>query len=133
MIDFILRENIPTQVVGLMPDRPLDDALKLMNVNKSSYVMVLDGLKPLGVITERDMTILLEESFSGANWEDITVDHVMTSPVITVRDDTTLLEAIELMREVKIRHAPVVNELGEITGVLTPQVVIDLLYRGYMQ
>ncbi len=131
MIDPPLQNNVPTFVVSVHAGQPVSDALKLMNASKSSYVLVMDGQNTVGIITERDMTVLLEDSFSGANWRDITAENVMTSPLVTVRWDSTLLACIEVMRNMKIRHTPVVDEAGLTIGVITPQVVIDLLYRHW--
>lgn len=131
MIDPPLQNNVPTLVVRIQTGRPVSDALKLMNASKSSYVLVMDGLAALGIITERDMTVLLEDSFSGANWRDIKVENVMTSPLVTVPWDSTLLESIDVMRSRRIRHTPVQDEAGLTIGVITPQVVIDLLYRNW--
>ncbi len=131
MIDPPLHNNVPTTIVSISAGRPVSDALKLMNASKSSYVLVMDGLTTIGIITERDMTVLLEDSFSGANWRDITVENVMTSPLVTVPWDSTLLESIDVMRNRKIRHTPVQDDAGLTIGVITPQVVIDLLYRNW--
>ncbi|MDP3654603.1 MAG: CBS domain-containing protein [Rhodoferax sp.] len=131
MIDPPLHNNVPTTIVSISTGRPVSDALKLMNASKSSYVLVMDGLTTIGIITERDMTVLLEDSFSGANWRDITVENVMTSPLVTVPWDSTLLESIDVMRNRKIRHTPVQDDAGLTIGVITPQVVIDLLYRNW--
>lgn len=131
MIDPPLQNNVPSTLVSVYTGQPVSDALKLMNACKSSYVLVVDGIATVGIITERDMTVLLEDSFSGANWRDITVENVMTSPLVTVPWDATLLESIEVMRNRKIRHAPVLDDAGLTIGVITPQVVIDLLYRNW--
>ncbi len=131
MIDPPLQNNVPSNLVSVYAGQPVSDALKLMNATKSSYVLVMDGIKTVGIITERDMTVLLEDSFSGANWRDITVENVMTSPLVTVSWEATLLESIEVMRNRKIRHAPVLDDAGLTIGVITPQVVIDLLYRNW--
>ncbi len=131
MIDPPLVNNVPTTVVAVYVGQSVRDALKLMNASKSSYVLVLDGFAAVGIITERDMTVLLEDSFSGANWSDISVENVMTSPVFTVLWDSTLLDSIDMMRNRKIRHAPVLDDAGVAIGVITPQVVIELLYRNW--
>lgn len=131
MIDPPLQNNVPSTIVSIPSGQPVSGALKLMNASKSSYVLVTDGLATVGIITERDMTVLLEDSFSGANWRDITVENVMTSPLVTVPWDSTLLESIDVMRNRKIRHAPVLDDAGLTIGVITPQVVIDLLYRNW--
>ena len=48
-----------------------------------------------------------------------TLDAIMTADVITISLSSTLAEARALMRERRIRHLPVVNESGEMVGLLT--------------
>lgn len=47
------------------------------------------------------------------------IREVMTSPVRTLREDQTLLEAIAFLHEHKIRHLPVVDAQGRLVGVVT--------------
>lgn len=131
MIDPPLQGNVPDDVISIQTGRPVSEALKLMNAHKSSYVLVMNGVVAVGIITERDMTVLLEDSFSGANWRDILVDNVMTAPLVMVPWDSTLLESIDVMRSQRIRHAPIYDAVGQTIGVITPQVVIELLYCNW--
>jgi len=54
------------------------------------------------------------------------VAEVMSTPVITVRRDTPLQEAVQLMSEHHISGIPVVGDAGELVGELTEQ---DLMVR----
>lgn len=53
-----------------------------------------------------------------------TLDAIMTADVITISLSSTLAEARALMREHRIRHLPVVNESGEMVGLLTQSNVL---------
>ena len=52
------------------------------------------------------------------------LDEIMTTNVITVTLSTTLAEARSTMKEHRIRHLPVVNESGEMVGLLTQSDVL---------
>lgn len=43
----------------------------------------------------------------------------MTRPVITIRPETTMPDALDLMRKEHIRRLPVVNKNGELVGIVT--------------
>lgn len=47
------------------------------------------------------------------------LDAIMTANVITVRPSDTLERAHDLMKEHRIRHLPVINDAGELVGILT--------------
>ncbi len=48
-----------------------------------------------------------------------TVGEISSSKLVTIRLDSTVVEAQTLMSERRFRHLPVVNELGEIVGILS--------------
>ncbi|TDM13834.1 CBS and ACT domain-containing protein [Macrococcus bovicus] len=47
------------------------------------------------------------------------VERIMTSPCITINEECTIDEAIQLMRNKDIRHLPVVDELMRVKGIIT--------------
>ena len=78
---------------------------------------------------EIDTVNLLEESFEGTSWADMPVDHVMTSPVIAVGLDVTVIEAVAITRGGRISHIPVVDNTGKIVSVLTQPTIVEALYE----
>ncbi len=54
------------------------------------------------------------------------VRHVMTSPVVTVREDTPVKEVAEVLLRHRISGVPVVSAAGELVGIVTEA---DLLYK----
>lgn len=79
-------------------------------------LLVGDHRRLLGVISERDVVAALAH---GNNVDTITVADVMTVDVVSVRPGDTLYDAAAKMLDLGIRHVPVVEEQGEVTGVLS--------------
>jgi CBS domain-containing protein len=75
-----------------------------------------NGGKPVGVITDRDITI--RTVARGLNPLELTVGDCMSSPVITVTPDTSLEDLCRTLEQHQIRRAPVVDEAGRCCGVV---------------
>ncbi len=58
--------------------------------------------------------------------------HVMTSPVVTVREDQHILDLFPVFYEKGIHHLPVVNEAGELVGMLTPKNLLAALHADML-
>ena len=72
--------------------------------------------QPVGVISERDVVTQLAQ---GADADTVTAEHAMTRRVISARPDDPLLDVAFLMLDVVIRHVPLVNEDGTVTGMVS--------------
>ena len=85
------------------------DAARLMMRNKVTSVLVTrGGLKtPVGIFTEKD--ILYKIVAQGKGPYKVTVGEIMSSPLITVREDTSVKEAVALMSAKSIRRVAVVS------------------------
>lgn len=59
-----------------------------------------------------------------------TAKDLMTAPVISVRDDVKLTEAIDVFLRWNISGAPVVNERGEVTGVISEHDIMNFALSG---
>lgn len=55
------------------------------------------------------------------------VEEIMTRDVITVKENHTLLEGAKMIREIRISGAPVLNEEGDLVGVLSEADVLKVL------
>jgi CBS domain-containing protein len=78
---------------------------------------VVEGKKPIGVITDRDIT--LRAVAEGADVNKTKAREVMTREPYFVYEDQTINEACELMEKNKIRRLIVLNREGALAGVLT--------------
>jgi acetoin utilization protein AcuB len=104
----------------------MQQAIKLMKENHIKLLPVLDKQKLCGIITDRD---LKRASASDATSLDvhellyliskIKVADIMTRDVVSVHPDWTMEEAADLLLDRRISGAPVVDDQGQLCGVIT--------------
>ncbi|MBI4588952.1 MAG: CBS domain-containing protein [Candidatus Rokubacteria bacterium] len=97
-------------VIVCAPDTPLPQVAETMKAHAISALVVVDaaGLA-LGVISRTDLANSGFVQPYMRHWRGMTASHLMTSPVISVRADASLAEALDLLRTRKI-HRLVVTE-----------------------
>jgi CBS domain-containing protein len=93
----------------------LRSAAERMWREQTGSLLVMDGERIAGIITERD---LLRAVALGADLAKATVDEVMTAEVFTVSPDMPLRDAAREMAVRWIRHLPVVDG-GQVLGVIS--------------
>ena len=98
----------------------VSEAAKLMDEHLASAVLVRDSGLVKGIVTERD--ILRKVVASKRNPDATTVAEIMSSPLITIDENSSLYEASELMDRENIRRVVVVNA-GAIVGIVNTTTV----------
>jgi len=97
------------------PEAKLRDTLNLMRSHRDTCVVIVEHKRPIGIITERDIVRL----YAGDSERiDMPVSEVMTSPVRTISLENPVNEAAERMLTTKLRHLVVVDDKGQIAGLL---------------
>ena len=99
---------------------PLSRAVELLLSSRAGFVVVVDGGRPYGVITEKD---LIRHLFGKR--VEISVEDAMTTPVLYIGEGEPMKSAAETLTRYSIRRLPVVSDSGEVKGVLTA--------RGYLE
>ncbi|MEN9682797.1 MAG: hypothetical protein RLZZ427_548 [Pseudomonadota bacterium] len=92
------------------------DVVRLLAERRIGAVPVFSGGLIAGIFSERDVVHQLAQS--GPAMLDKTVREVMTAPAITVSPSTSVLEALALMTQRRIRHLPVTDR-GEMIGFIS--------------
>ena len=103
-------------VHSIAPTASVLDAIKMMAEKGIGALVVLEGGRLVGIISERDYArkvILL-----GRSSQDTAVHEIMTGTVFTVRPEQTVEDCMALMTEKRTRHLPVVDG-GQLAGVLS--------------
>lgn len=97
---------------------PLPDVAKMMLDNDCGEIPVVDdGGSPLGVVTDRDIATRVVAQ--GRDAGTCTAADAMSSPVRTVRLDSSIEEAVNTMETAQIRRVPVVDESGKVCGMVS--------------
>lgn len=116
-------------IVSCHPDTNLRQASKIMNEKKVGSLLVLDkSMRLKGIFTERDLVKALA---SGADPDNETVGGHMTTKLITVKPQESLVLAGQKMLEHGIRHLPVVDSTGRVIGVISMRDVLRALFSSH--
>ncbi len=113
----ILGSKSTTQVHTVAPTDSVLHALQLMAKQGIGALLVMEGGRIAGIFTERDYArkVALQGRTSG----DTSVRDVMTSAVRFVRPSQSTEHCMAVMTENRLRHLPVVDEAGELAGIVS--------------
>ena len=106
----------PAGVISIRPDVPVLDALKLLADKDVGAVLVMDGPRLMGIISERDYA--RKVALKGKSSSDTPVSEIMTREVVVVTPAQTNEECMALMTKKRARHIPVIDN-GRVVGVLS--------------
>ncbi|TYT25689.1 CBS domain-containing protein [Luteimonas viscosa] len=111
-----LLEAKTPEVHAVAPDAPVLDAIRLMALKGIGAVLVMDGARMAGILSERDYArkIVLE----GRSSRDTPVSEIMTADVISVGPDHVVPACMQLVTNHRIRHLPVVED-GAVVGMIS--------------
>ena len=105
-----------SDVISVAPDQTVYTALEVMEEHNIGAVVVLDGEDLIGILTERDYArkVILLDRLS----KNTKVSSIMTSELHTVAPDTTVVDCMGVMTDMKVRHLPVIDG-GDLVGVIS--------------
>jgi diguanylate cyclase (GGDEF)-like protein len=111
------------------PEAGLDRIVGMMRDERISCIVVTRDQRPVGIISERDVVRILSRLYSGSPQQKLIASDVMTPDPVTIRSDSDLEAATELVRSRGFRRLPVVDTAGRLVGIVTQT---DLL-RGHVR
>lgn len=109
-----LMSQVPNQQCLLAPSPEVDPTLP----EPTSAVLVVERSRLIGIFTEHDLVKL---TAAQTNWRGLLIEEVMSQPVMTLTHtpEQSLLTALSIFREYHIRHLPVLDEQGNILGLIS--------------
>ena len=119
-------EVMSSPVVTALPDETVADAATRMNERAVGSVVVVDGSRPIGIMTERDIVRLAAAGPASAG---LKVAELMTSDPDWVAPDVSVQDAFASLTERSYRHLPVV-EGDELVGIVSLR---DLMHLAQIQ
>jgi CBS domain-containing protein len=78
----------------------------------------------VGIFTERDAIRIIANEVP----LDTPIDQVMTKNVVTIGEEASLEEARRIVMSHRIRHIPVVDQKGELVGLLSIRKLLEQLF-----
>lgn len=104
------------EIHAVPPDVAVVQAIRLMAEKGIGAVLVMDGRKLVGILSERDYArkiVLMDRSSATTP-----VREIMTAELVTVAPTVTVEQCLELVTNRRIRHLPVLDG-DEVVGVIS--------------
>jgi CBS domain-containing protein len=114
--EVLVKEVMKSKPVMVQPFITVFEAARIMKQNKIGNVIISEINHPIGILTESD--IIKKVVSEGKNAQDVTVEEVMSSPIIIADPYITLQDALKIMGKCNIRRLPIV-ENNELVGIIT--------------
>lgn len=122
------------KVVTLSAHQGFDEAVRLMNDRHFRHCVVVDNHGKLcGVISDRD---ILRSMARYSNSRSKSLDQIMTRNPVTVKRNTSILDAVSKIVSKKINCLPVVEDDGSVCGIVTStdllksyQRLLEMVYK----
>ncbi|MDA8721196.1 CBS domain-containing protein [Nitrosopumilus sp.] len=102
------------------------DAATMLRSYETDDIIVIDKEKfPVGIVTDED--ILSKVSDATVYAEATTLEEIMSKPVITISEKSTLQEALHIMRDNNVRKLPVVSKKNFVVGMILQSTIANAI------
>lgn len=133
-----VRDWMITSVITVTPDISVLKAFSLMKSKGLQHLPVVRGECLVGIVSDRDLRRpQIADVFQEWNQlyrisDDIHVEDVMVSPVLTVTPETDLIEAAKLIAEKNVGALPVIQDSGQkLVGIICTRDVLRALVSQF--
>jgi CBS domain-containing protein len=113
----LVRDVMSKNVRVVRPDSSAKEVVATMNKFDIGSVVVVQGERPVGIITERDILKRIVEPCLAP--ETLTARQIMSSPVITIDENVSINEAAKLMAKKGIKRLLVTRNNDKLVGIIT--------------
>ncbi len=104
------------ETITASPHTPVREIAKMMAERSVGCVVITQMEVPIGIITDRDIAIRVVAE--GKSY-DTPVEEVMSKNIIVAHENDPIREVIKIMREKAVRRMPVIDENGNLSGIVT--------------
>ncbi|MCS7115117.1 MAG: CBS domain-containing protein [Nitrososphaerota archaeon] len=113
----LVRDVMSKDVRVVRPDTSVKEVVATMNKFDIGSIVVVQGDRPVGIITERDILRRVVEPCLAP--ETLTARQIMSSPVITIDENASINEAAKFMAKKRIKRLLVTRNNDELVGIIT--------------
>ena len=124
MLSNKVREIMTTELLTADASSTVFSAMKVMAARNVGRIVVTDQGVPVGIFTEHDVVSRVMDR--KLDPKKTSIREVMTSPVLTVGEDTRIVEALGRMYRKNFRHLLVRGEKGLIIGIVSMRRILKI-------
>lgn len=118
-----LEDVVVRKVVTISPEACTRDAIHLMEEKSTSCLVVMVEGRIEGILTSRD--VIQRVVARGLDPSGVTVGEIATHPVIVLKPETFLGEAIKVMLQRRIKKIPLVDDGGRLVGLISLSDIVE--------
>jgi CBS domain-containing protein len=124
-------KDFATNVVAVVePDASAVAAARLMRLHHIGALVVVDAkekTRPVGMLTDRDLVLSLMAE--GLDPSVFTVGDIMSVELVLANGEMDAMDAVQLMRTNRLRRLIIVDDAGQLSGIVTMEDVLEFLTR----
>ena len=110
------RDIMTTSVKTATREDKLREVAAMMRDGDMGSVPVVEDGRLVGIVTDRDIVV---RSLANGQGPETSVSEAMTTDIFAVKPDDFVFEAIRLMGDKQVRRVPVVDEDGNLAGIIS--------------
>ena len=123
-----------SKVITVSEKQTIKELSKLMYQRNIGGIIILKDIlpnnasdedNPIGIITERDIARLV--AFSSNLSTDTPTSELMSQPLITINQNSSIKDASDLMQQHNIRRLPVLDNKGKLVGIITAKDILKAM------
>ena len=123
-----IRDVMTTEVKLVHPDTKISEAASVMRDFDIGSLPVMDGGKPMGMLTDRDIAIRVVAE--GKDPKQVSVREALSEGLTYAYDDQSLEEAAQLMQEKQLRRLAILDRDKNLVGMVS---LGDVAVKGDIQ
>jgi len=128
-------EIMSTNVIACSPEDEVDKVWRLMQTKSFAGLPVTSKGKLVGIVTQKDLlesgTLMPKfESAKGRFRRPAKIFSIMQTQVLAVRPSVKAIKVAKLMVSKDIGRVPVINDEGELVGILDREDIAKLIVKG---
>jgi CBS domain-containing protein len=120
----ILARKKASTVWTIGPSAMVIDAIRFMDEKNVGALPVVDNVKLVGIVSERDYT--RKVVLKGKSSKETPVSEIMTKQLVTVNPRESVTDCMRIITEKRVRHLPVL-EGADLVGILSIGDVVNWL------
>ncbi|MEM1985671.1 MAG: CBS domain-containing protein [Nitrososphaeria archaeon] len=118
-----VRQVMNSPVITGKPNETVRDIAKKMTANEVGSIVIVENGKPVGMVTDGD--IIDRVISKGLNPDEVKAKDIMSTPILTVDSEATIVDAAKYMRKNRVKRVGVTYK-GRIEGILSIWDIISI-------
>ena len=102
-----------------------ESARMLQDSERDDIIVINDNHEPIGIVTDEDIINKINEITTYG--KTASLKDIMSAPLITITEKTTLQVALHKMRDSKIRKLPVVSKKKQVVGIIFQGTIANVI------